>query len=51
MQPITVHFYLGYQKQPRFGPAGFENAFIFCMHKWYVATELYRWFDPKLGVT
>ncbi len=39
-QCIAVRFYLGYWKQPWFGPAGFENACIFCMCKRRVATKL-----------
>ncbi len=27
MQQTAVHFYLGYQKQPWFGPAGSENTY------------------------
>ena len=38
---IAVRFYLGYQKQPWFGPGGSENACIFRMRKWRVATRLY----------
>jgi hypothetical protein len=36
-----VRFYLGYWNQPWFGPAGSENACIFCMRKQFVATQLY----------
>ena len=25
---LSLYFYLGYQKQPWFGPAGSENAFL-----------------------
>ncbi len=41
-QHIAVHFYLGYWKQPWFGPAGSENAYIFCMRRRGVATQLYE---------
>ena len=37
---IAVSFYLGYQKQPWFGPGGSENACIFRMRKRCVATRL-----------
>ncbi len=40
MQQIAVRFYLGYWKQPWFGPAGFENTCIFRMCKRRVATQL-----------
>ena len=38
---IAVRFYLGYQKQPWFGPGGSENACVFRMRKRRVATRLY----------
>jgi hypothetical protein len=31
-----VFFYPVSQKQPCFGPAGSENAFVFDIHKWHV---------------
>ena len=37
---IAVRFYLGYQKQPWFGPGGSENACVFRMRKWRVTTRL-----------
>ena len=37
---IAVRFYLGYQKQPWFGPGGSENACIFRMRERRVATWL-----------
>jgi hypothetical protein len=37
---IGLHFYLGYQKQSWFDPAGSENAWIFRMYKQNVATQL-----------
>ncbi len=40
MQCNAAHFYLGYWNQPWFGPAGSENACIFHMCKWRLATKL-----------
>ncbi len=39
-QQIAARFYLGYWNQPWFGPAGSENACVFCMRKRCVATKL-----------
>jgi hypothetical protein len=33
--------YLGYQKQPWFATARFQNEYNFHMHKQYVATQFY----------
>jgi len=38
MQRKALHFYLGLKNQPWFGPAGSENACVFCMGKQGVAT-------------
>jgi hypothetical protein len=40
LQCIAVRFYLGYWKQPWFGPAGSENACIYRMCKPRVTTKL-----------
>jgi hypothetical protein len=40
MQLIADSFYLGYKKQPWFGPAGFENACNVHRRKQVVATQL-----------
>ncbi len=48
LQCIAVHFYLGFWKQPWFGPAGSENACVFHMRKWHVATKFNDIFKKRV---